>query len=264
MTDFKVGDRVRRVGQDNGEHGACIGTIATVTWVDGDGYISVHYPGCWYDENGYGGGFEVWHTAFTELFQEPPHENEKDKEKPMNTVTLQDAYLAMQEASGIKVGDTVRVLRKAEEGEMGWTDDWASSMDECVGKTGIVEGFRGDGGIRVNFSDDKRWEAWNFPFFVLEKIAEAPERFITINGFEVPEPVRVPLKMGEKYWVVSITPFQDSTSTFCREYTWTYDDFDYSWLERGLVHRTQEAAEKHTKALLSFTAPTLSKEMVND
>jgi hypothetical protein len=241
---FKIGDKVRRIVLDNGVQGACIGTIATVTGVDGYGYIAVYYPGCFDDGDGVGcwEGYELWHTDFAELVQEPQHEDKKDEEEPM---TLQDAYLAMQKASGIKAGDTVRVLRKAADFELGWGQVWDSpKMDDYIGQECEVTSIDGRSGVIIN--------GWCFPFFVLEKIASAP-RFITINGFEVPEPVREPLETGEKYWVVSITPFQDPTSTFCREYPWTYDDFDYIWLERGLIHRTQEAAEKHAKALLSFT-----------
>lgn len=166
-------------------------------------------------------------------------------------MTIKNAYLTMQEASGIKVGDTVRVLRKAVDEEMGWGNSWKSpEMDKHIGETGIVDWCEGTTGFSVRFGCER---AWSFPFFVLEKIADAT-RYITINGFEVPEPVRGPMRRGERYWVVSIAPFQDHGSTFCREYNWADDGFDRLWLQRGLIHRTQEAAEKHAKALLSFTA----------
>jgi hypothetical protein len=244
MTDFKVGDRVRRVRMGR-LHGACIGTIATVTRADEDGYgyISVYYPGCCDERD----GSEIWDARFAELVQEPQHENEKDKEKPVNTVTLLYSYLTMQEACGIKEGDTVRVLRKAMDGEMGWTSSWVSPfMDAFIGVTGVVKEYSGSAGFRVSFSDDGL--GWWFPFFVLEKIADAP-RLITINGFEVPEPVREPLKMGERYWVASVTP----DCSLCLACTWTCDGFDRLWLRRGLIHLTPEAAKKHAKALLSFT-----------
>jgi hypothetical protein len=242
MSDFKIGDKVCRVGLDNWQ-GARIGTIATVTSLVGDGFIGVYYPGCFDDGHGCWDGSEIWNAYYAELVQEPQHEGEKDQEE--EPMTLQDAYLAMQEASGIKVGDTVRVLRKAEDFEMGWSADWASSyMDKYVGETGVVKECDGGNGFRVQFPDG---EDWHFPFFVLEKIKDAP-RFITINGFEVPEPVRVPLKMGEKYWVVEVGSLRH-----CNNFVWDCDDFDRLALQRGLIHRTQEAAEKHAKALLSFT-----------
>jgi hypothetical protein len=240
---FKIGDKVRRIGKDNGRRGACIGTIATVAGANGDGYgcINVYYPGCCDDD----GGYETWDARFAELVQEPQHESEKDdeKEEPM---TLQDAYLAMQEASGIKVGDTVRVLRKAGDEEMGWASDWPSPcMDKYIGDTGVVKECDGSDGFLVQFPGGK---GWRFPFFVLEKIASAPKRFITINGFEVPEPAREPLETGEKYWVVELGSIR-----LCSDYVWDDGEFDRLALQRGLIHKTKEAAEKHAKALLSFT-----------
>ena len=35
-------------------------------------------------------------------------------------MTIKEAYEILQEASGIKVGDTEKVLRTAKVGEMGW------------------------------------------------------------------------------------------------------------------------------------------------
>jgi hypothetical protein len=166
-------------------------------------------------------------------------------------MTIKNAYLAMQEACGIKVGDTVRVLRKAEEGEMGWTSSWVSLyMDGLVGVTGVVKECDGSDGFRVSFSDDGC--GWWFPFFVLEKIASP----IMINGFEVPEPVRKPLKLGEKYWVVAL-----GSVRLCSDYVWDDSEFDRLCLRHGIIHRTQEAAEIHAKASLF---PTIKEERSDD
>jgi hypothetical protein len=95
---FKIGDKVRRIGKDNGI-GACIGTIGTVTSIlvgDGfNGFIGVYYPGCFDDGHGCWDGSEIWDASFAELFQEPQHESEKDKEEPM---TLQEAVRAQAAA----------------------------------------------------------------------------------------------------------------------------------------------------------------------
>ena len=75
-------------------------------------------------------------------------------------------------------------------------------------------------------------------------------RVFYINGHEVPEPVRTPLKNGDQYFVPSL-----SHSTLVWTMAWddqgaaTISDF-----KRGLVHTTREAAKLHAKALLSFTA----------
>ena len=68
-----------------------------------------------------------------------------------------------------------------------------------------------------------------------------------INGYEVPEPQREPLKDGEVYWALSL--FSGATSL-----RWADDDTDTCYLENGFVHLTKEAAEKHFEAIKSFTA----------
>jgi len=72
---------------------------------------------------------------------------------------------------------------------------------------------------------------------------------IIINGIEVPEPVRYPLKPGENFWVVDI-----NSLVYNEELDWKDSSVNHRFLERGLIHRTEEAAELHAKALLSFTA----------
>ena len=74
-------------------------------------------------------------------------------------------------------------------------------------------------------------------------------RTITINGYEVPEPVREPLEEGQVYWVVH--PFEDQGF---RQTFWDFPDgVDRIALGHGLVHLTEEAARTHAEALLSFT-----------
>jgi hypothetical protein len=80
-------------------------------------------------------------------------------------------------------------------------------------------------------------------------------RTININGYEVPEPVREPLKSGDLYFIASL-----EYECFYSFQTWAYSPADYLSLERGLVHLTQEAAVAHAKALLSLTKLTNDKE----
>lgn len=155
----------------------------------------------------------------------------------MNTTSLQDAYLVMQEASGIKVGDTVRVLRKAADYEMGWGNKWVDDrMDNYIGRECRVTNVVGDRGILL---EDK----WAFPFFVLEKT----NRFIEINGHKVPEPEQKALKYREKYWTPNIHYGERSVC-----YDWFGSAINDCHLRHGLVHKTKEAAEIHAKALLSL------------
>lgn len=71
-------------------------------------------------------------------------------------------------------------------------------------------------------------------------------RYIDINGYQVPEPVRLPLEGGELYWIACVT-------YGATEFKWDDDRGDELWLESGLIHLTKEAAEAHVAALLSFT-----------
>lgn len=73
-------------------------------------------------------------------------------------------------------------------------------------------------------------------------------RTITINGIEVPEPMRVAPSRESRYFAVSI-----GTTSTVSGFIWECDDADVQYLQRGLVHATREAAEAHARALLSFT-----------
>lgn len=67
----------------------------------------------------------------------------------------------------IEVGSTVRVIRRAKQGEDGWRAVWAEGMDAIVGEAGVVKGFVGDAGVRVRFNEKF---SWSLPYFVLEKV----------------------------------------------------------------------------------------------
>lgn len=92
---------------------------------------------------------------------------------------------------------------------------------------------------------------------LLEGIAEGrasdPDRFrlkprtITINGHEVPEPMRVAPKWIAGYYMPDLID-----STYVATSYWGDDKYDEERLARGLCHLTREAAEAHARALLSF------------
>lgn len=71
---------------------------------------------------------------------------------------------------------------------------------------------------------------------------------ININGIEVPEPAREPLKEEQQYWFVYIDASRSQGQS-----RWDDDPIDYTRLDMGIIHLTKEAAETHAKALLSFT-----------
>jgi len=78
-------------------------------------------------------------------------------------MTIEDAYRTMQAASGIKVGDRVKVLRRAKSFEMGWSEVWNSDMDATIGKEYTVTEVQPR---TIGLSC-----GWFFPFFVLEKLS---------------------------------------------------------------------------------------------
>ena len=109
---------------------------------------------------------------------------------------------------------------------------------------------------------DKPWERWEssyqnqeydslfgHPLWAADVKYRRKPKVILINGHEVPEPHRTPLKIGEVYW--TITFFGGGGVTCWR---WTGSTEDEIYLKNGFVHLTKEAAEKHFNALKSFTA----------
>ena len=73
---------------------------------------------------------------------------------------------------------------------------------------------------------------------------------VSINGIEVPEPVREPLEDGQEYWLADTSTSNASMTRGC---VWRGDGYDYKWLAAGLIHLSEEAAQTHIDALLSFT-----------
>jgi hypothetical protein len=70
---------------------------------------------------------------------------------------------------------------------------------------------------------------------------------ININGFEVPEPCREPLQRGDEYCIA------DVSSGNGHSIQWNFSELDIKWLRLGIIHKTKEAADLHSTALLSFT-----------
>ena len=107
---------------------------------------------------------------------------------------------------------------------------------------------------------DKPWERWEFsrkdeeyrplrhhPHWTENMKYRRKPKTILINGHEVPEPHRKPLKKEESYWVPDL--FEGAI-----KYWWEGDIHDNSFLNDGFIHLTEEAAVKHFNALKSFTA----------
>ena len=109
---------------------------------------------------------------------------------------------------------------------------------------------------------DKPWERWEFkrnlkgewlslsgnPAWDNKWEYRRKPKTININGFEVPEPMRESPEIGTTYYYVDF-----SLKNHVDDFMWDGGDFDMALLKSGALHLTQEAAEIHAKALLSFT-----------
>jgi len=78
--------------------------------------------------------------------------------------------------------------------------------------------------------------------------AATKPRTITVNGVEVPEPVRglLPLGMESPLWLTDPA----GVDAMVMRVTWTNHPSQREWLKRGLLHRTKDAAESHARALI--------------
>jgi len=83
-------------------------------------------------------------------------------------MTEQEKYVEGSRNCGIKVGDQVRVTRKAGDWEGGWGNEWADEMDDFIGKICEVESEGNLSGVAVRCPELDDW--FGFPYFVLEII----------------------------------------------------------------------------------------------
>lgn len=70
---------------------------------------------------------------------------------------------------------------------------------------------------------------------------------IFINEFSIPEPLRVEPSMGTSVYFASV---QKKELEPC---TWNGYDWQKHALKNGVAHLNKKAAERHSKALISFT-----------
>jgi hypothetical protein len=88
---------------------------------------------------------------------------------------LQKAYETLAKAANFKVGDKVRILRKADNWELGWGTVWYPSMNKLVGKVVEIHEVFSNGNVVA--------DGFVFPWFVLELVEPVLEKhIITIDG----------------------------------------------------------------------------------
>lgn len=98
-----------------------------------------------------------------------------EKMRGEKMTTANKVYADAQKGCGLKVGDWVKVIRKAEDCEAGWDNVWPYTNNHLEGKTGRISELQDCKGICVYIPEYDDW--WAFPYFVLEKIEKTEYEF---------------------------------------------------------------------------------------
>ena len=101
-----------------------------------------------------------------------------------------------------------------------------------------------NGIVMIKLFDEWKPSTYGCPHY---SDVEIKKRTININGFEVPEPERKPLKLNQTYYLTDLTELCQS------DFVWEDDFDDNKWLKTGMIHLSKENAILHANALLSFT-----------
>lgn len=106
------------------------------------------------------------------LVKEINEQGKKDRAYLVKKETTypQEQYTEGQKNCGLKVGDKVKITRKANSYENGWDNVWLNCMDAWVNKTGTIEDIFYRDGIRVK--NMEKTDSCCFPYFVLEKVEQ--------------------------------------------------------------------------------------------
>jgi hypothetical protein len=87
------------------------------------------------------------------------------------------SYEEAQQASGLKVGDKVRLLRAPSHHEKGWKLESLKSFNAYVGKIGTIIEVEGENGFLIDFKGCPH--NCYLPFFVLEKVEQKENKMRT-------------------------------------------------------------------------------------
>lgn len=116
-----------------------------------------------------------------ELIREKASPNQKEqinKFFPHLDLSNPYNYIKDHENSDFKVGDTVKVTRKAKDWEKGWGAIWNKEMDSSIDKTYKITCDDKKLGFQLN-------NAYTFPYFVFEKVEKqiVPFTFDDVSKF---------------------------------------------------------------------------------
>ncbi len=115
---------------------------------------------------------------------------------------IQPSYLEHHKACGLKVGDLVKVLRKAEDLEQGWNAVWSPSMNSSVGTILTIKGCGGGDGFRLN-------NGYYYPYFVLEKVEPKYRPFANAEEFKPHRDKWIKYTKNEKNHYCRVDAFND-------------------------------------------------------
>lgn len=103
----------------------------------------------------------------------------------------------------LKIGDNVRLIRRAESVEDGWPNVWPDKVDRWIGKILKVKEIS-CGNISCYDFETNDW--FNFPYFVLEKIMERKDKEWTVSyGLKVKTGDPVLMRDNElRPWMYSV------------------------------------------------------------
>ena len=96
-----------------------------------------------------------------------------------------------------------------------------------------------------NESDNCLTTLRGHPLWEPDRVFVRKPRTITVNGVEVPEPLRYAPEDKTWCWLTQLHNHNKAILVL-----WEGSDADYIWLRRGLLHATEENALTHAKALL--------------
>lgn len=110
----------------------------------------------------------------------------------------------------------------------------------------VLNGEYGDSWRLVNGMIEIKGSVTDLPYsFAPLKLKP---KTIQINGFDVPCPLREAPSDNTVIFLASVNNTKGNNYA-----KWVNDLVNFEWLRNGIVHLTEEAAELHREALLSFT-----------
>lgn len=109
------------------------------------------------------------------------------------------------------------------------------------------------GGVYDDYESNGRLGSYDRRVLDIIGMWEQPPEMIKIGNFEFPKGETEPLEVGEKYYVPTML-----STELVEDYIWEGDTTDMQFLESGLTHRTEEAAEQHARVLLAISQGNIS------